>query len=848
MFTKIFALILLSCILLTDCYPKINGKKTGINSHQQYQCDFLIKPGENDRKNVDWFVDGVKINKTEINSLDDRIGLGFYNETVSHVTSSLYFTKPYNIRNGVVIPVNSSKPEVDCRPEVDCSLQIECSMSGFSYVFTIKPLPRSKQTLQNRELTNTEPAVVKISDSDIEAIQIFAGHRNLRVSSTTSLNLLIEWNCNKQLGVTYHIVVYDMQNLNEPLLNISVSQNCSLTLGLFPQQMFKVHLRGLDGQINEIFEDSANYLRRYAQHPYFQPLQTKMITKNELTFCWEKFYPEDLLNYKLYVYKHHDPETPVIETSVDSVNEVCYSNCDKQCEVCYTAYGLQANTLYRAFVRVVDPLNSTLFVLTTIQRTRPPGAEIIHHISTPHQIGVVLGDLPGSEKFEVAYRMDGRGGFTYVTIPDDVTVPEEGSRNQLRFNHVARFSGLRSNTKYEFKARVVKLLKSNKSLSIEESDFGPSITAQTEKVSIFATSFLNVDFEKNERRIYPRHFKKELKNHYSSYARVHKIKMLQQLEKSKKGRVVCYYELLLNDTLFGMPNLDEFENSTKTTGGLILNTEFNQANYLTNANHSPINFLYRHQKNYDVNERHRSTAQLFPIAGITRYHKSGKDHQVLGKRIYKLDVDAKYQVVPRGQGCKNVVNFSTFYMFLNKIDMVFYNDRFQFVNKSKDYSMIDEVQFQKGEIYLIKQNFQYKYGDEKVTRYGRTYNTVDVPYYSQYGSNLIMAYMSSFGNLPFNYVVRKLNKNYVIVFKREVKRVLSYSFTYNNQTIVLEGNQLDSSDYYRVAFKANSDIQNIHVEIKVQNVDPGKVFTYKKEINIDNPKSPTFAEEEARAK
>ena len=95
-----------------------------------------------------------------------------------------------------------------------------------------------------------------------------------------------------------------------------------------------------------------------------------MTTKNELTFCWEKFYPESLLNYKLYVYKHHDPETPVIETSVDSVNEVCYSNCDKQCEVCYTAYGLQANILYRAFVRVVDPLNSTLFVLTTLQRTR----------------------------------------------------------------------------------------------------------------------------------------------------------------------------------------------------------------------------------------------------------------------------------------------------------------------------------------------------------------------------------------------------------------------------------------------------------------------------------------------
>ena len=99
-----------------------------------------------------------------------------------------------------------------------------------------------------------------------------------------------------------------------------------------------------------------------------------------------------------------------------------------------------------------------------------------------------------------------------------------------------------------------------------------------EKVSIFATSFLNVDFEKNERRIYPRHFKKELKSHYSSYARVHKIKMLQQLEKSKKGRVVCYYELLLNDTLFGMPNLDDFNNSTKTTGDLILHTEFNQAN------------------------------------------------------------------------------------------------------------------------------------------------------------------------------------------------------------------------------------------------------------------------------
>ena len=58
----------------------------------------------------------------------------------------------------------------------------------------------------------------------------------------------------------------------------------------------------------------------------------------------------------------------------------------------------------------------------------------------------------------------------------------------------------------------------------------------------------------------------------------------------------------------------------------------------------------------------------------------------------------------------------------------------------------------------------------------------------------------SFGNLPFNYEVRKLNGNYVIKFTRELKRVLSYSFTYNNQTIVLEGDIIDSSDYYRVKY------------------------------------------------
>ena len=36
----------------------------------------------------------------------------------------------------------------------------------------------------------------------------------------------------------------------------------------------------------------------------------------------------------------------------------------------------------------------------------------------------------------------------------------------------------------------------------------------------------------------------------------------------------------------------------------------------------------------------------------------------------------------------------------------------------------------------------------------------------------------------------------------------------------------------KVAFKANSDVQNVHVKVKVQDVDPGKVFTYKKEIII----------------
>ena len=36
-------------------------------------------------------------------------------------------------------------------------------------------LPRPKQTLQNSDFAYTEPSVVKISDSDIEAIQYFTG-------------------------------------------------------------------------------------------------------------------------------------------------------------------------------------------------------------------------------------------------------------------------------------------------------------------------------------------------------------------------------------------------------------------------------------------------------------------------------------------------------------------------------------------------------------------------------------------------------------------------------------------------------------------------------------------------
>ena len=99
----------------------------------------------------------------------------------------------------------------------------------------------------------------------------------------------------------------------------------------------------------------------------------------------------------------------------------------------------------------------------------------------------------------------------------------------------------------------------------------------TEKVSIFARSLLKVDFDKNARKTHPRTFKGNLQKHFNS-TRVHKIRMLQQLERSENNLTVCYYELVLNDMLYGTPNMADFENEAVGVEDRILATKFDHAN------------------------------------------------------------------------------------------------------------------------------------------------------------------------------------------------------------------------------------------------------------------------------
>ena len=66
----------------TDCHPKINGWSTGVNQQSQYQCDFLTEARENDWRNIEWFVDGVKVDA----SMDERISIGNYNQTGENIS------------------------------------------------------------------------------------------------------------------------------------------------------------------------------------------------------------------------------------------------------------------------------------------------------------------------------------------------------------------------------------------------------------------------------------------------------------------------------------------------------------------------------------------------------------------------------------------------------------------------------------------------------------------------------------------------------------------------------------------------------------------------------------------
>ena len=100
----------------------------------------------------------------------------------------------------------------------------------------------------------------------------------------------------------------------------------------------------------------------YYSDPYYQDLSTRVITKNQLQFCWAKLYQENTLSYKIAIQEHHNPGT-VVESHVDGTGV-------NKSEICYTATNLRPNHLYRAFVRALDQENSTMFVLTTLQRTR----------------------------------------------------------------------------------------------------------------------------------------------------------------------------------------------------------------------------------------------------------------------------------------------------------------------------------------------------------------------------------------------------------------------------------------------------------------------------------------------
>ena len=72
---------------------------------------------------------------------------------------------------------------------------------------------------------------------------------------------------------------------------------------------------------------------------------------------------------------------------------------------------------------------------------------------------------------------------------------------------------------------------------------------------------MKVHFDRNDNKTHPRHFEKYLHERYSDRTgRVHGLRMMPALQRSRNGKTVCNYEILLNDKLSGEPDLKEFRN------------------------------------------------------------------------------------------------------------------------------------------------------------------------------------------------------------------------------------------------------------------------------------------------
>jgi len=493
------------------------------------------------------------------------------------------------------------------------------------------------------------------------------------------------------------------------------------------------------------------------------------VTSSGFTVTWKPI--GGVGAYKVRVYQQNDASKTVLESVVTST--------------AFTATKLAANMIYEIRVDGWEKNEPVPYSGAVNARTVPAGVQITNHVTTPHVITVFLEQTPGVTKWVVAMKEVGsNASHTLQDLPS--------SEENFKHSYVATFIGLKSNTKYEFKARAAQMF-SKQALSEAISPFGSPVVVTTDKLSVFVNGLTKESYSsgsgtnKAERE---RQLLAVYKSNANTTARVTAVKIDEMSDSN--GMLRCFYEISVSDAITGVPELADLKSAAST-----LYTQ----QRVTPAELEPIEFVYYIRKGllqYGTNGESNGKS----VIQWKLCDSSGTDNQVATVTVADLSIQSRY-----------FVDFTD-----EKIHIHLKEDQ----NRKE----VADLDLKSNSVYAVRQDYSYKLVNVKEpskTRYGRQFRT-SYNMHLKGSQNMIVhdTGVTNFTFAPLTVTPDYAESAAIVRFDGKLlKRVAKYEFQYNGRTVVVNDTNLDSSDVYTVKLGelGNNRVTNVTVTATTRSIN-----------------------------